>query len=572
MWDMRSFALGVLAALSFVVACGSSAQDPGAAAGPTAPGASSGGPAPAPGDGTNLPPAPATPPVGEKTIGSFPKDFAFGTAIAGFQVDMGCPSTAAALCEDRNSDWYQFITTQRILDNNLLHMSKHPPAMGPGFFELYKEDIRRAGGTADGELGSKVLRMSIEWSRLFPKATFGVTSFDDLKRMADADALRFYHDVFKELRARGMRPSVTINHYSLPLWIHDGNMCNEGVVPGSGLSKCIAAGKAGWADPNRSRIVNEMAKYAGFLGREFGAEVDEWATLNEPFSAVVVAGYLMATEMRSNPPGLTGAWMNVGAAKTATMAMIEAHAKSYDALKQNDTVDADGDGKAAQVGTVYAFTKIEPLTTNEADAKAAKSAEYFFHDMMLDGMAFGKVDENWDLDPDKRPVRAELANRLDWLGVNYYFGFKAQATVIDTAPFISPHIDFNMLQPFDGEAPAGLYDVLQRAKRFGKPLVVTETGYIQGDERRAAAWTLRTMQETKRAIDDGVDVRGYYAWTLIDNYEWNHGMNIRMGLYYVDQGTKLRTQRESGKLFGQVAKARDITPALAAQYQGIFTH
>jgi len=569
---MRSFALGVLAALSFVVACGSSAQDPGAAAGPAAPGASSGGTPSTPGEGANLPPAPATPPVGEKTIGTFPKDFAFGTAIAGFQVDMGCPSTAAALCEDRNSDWYQFITTQRILDNNLLHMSKHPPAMGPGFFELYKDDIRRAGGTAEGELGSKVLRMSIEWSRLFPKATFGVTSFDDLKRLADADALRFYHDVFKELRARGMRPSVTINHYSLPLWIHDGNMCNEGVVPGSGLSKCIAAGKAGWADPNRSRIVNEMAKYAGFLGREFGGEVDEWATLNEPFSAVVVAGYLMATEMRSNPPGLTGAWMNVGAAKTATMAMIEAHAKSYDALKQNDTVDADGDGKTAQVGTVYAFTKIEPLTNNEADAKAAKSAEYFFHDMMLDGMAFGKVDENWDLDPDKRPVRAELANRLDWLGVNYYFGFKAQATVIDTAPFISPHIDFNMLQPFDGEAPAGLYDVLQRAKRYGRPLVVTETGYIQNDERRAAAWTMRTMQETKRAIDDGVDVRGYYAWTLIDNYEWNHGMNIRMGLYYVDQGTKIRTQRESGKLFGQVAKARDITPTLAAQYQGIFTH
>jgi beta-glucosidase/6-phospho-beta-glucosidase/beta-galactosidase len=169
-------------------------------------------------------------------------------------------------------------------------------------------------------------------------------------------------------------------------------------------------------------------------------------------------------------------------------------------------------------------------------------------------------------------VRADLTNRLDWLGVNYYFGFKAQATVVDTMPFISPHIDFNMLQPFDGEGPGGLYDVLQRAKRFGRPLVVSETGYKQDDERRAAAWTLRTMQETKRAIDDGIDVRGYYAWTLMDNYEWNHGMRTRMGLYYVDQVTKARTVRESGKVFAQVVKARDITQNLAAQYQGLFTH
>ena len=544
------------------VACGSAAADETAEAPPVA--------SVTPGERGADDPTTKAPAGEEGVIGTFPKGFAFGTAIAGFQVEMGCPSLPAALCEDRGSDWYQYITTPRILENNLLHMSKDPPSVGPGFFETYAEDIARAGGKGERELGSQVLRMSVEWSRLFPKPTFGVSRYEDLRRLADADALRFYHDVFKQLRARGMRASVTVNHYSLPLWIHDGNMCNDGVVPGSGMSACIAAGKAGWADPNRSRIVDEMAKYAGFLAREFGGEVDEWATLNEPFSAVVVAGYLVSTEMRSNPPGLTHAWMNVGAAKTAYLAMIEAHARSYDAIKANDLEDADGDGRPAEVGVVYAFTKIVPLTANDADAKAAANAEYFFHDMMMDGFAFGKVDEGWDKAPNARTVRADLADRLDWLGVNYYFGFEAQSSVVTTLPFISPHIDFNMLREFDGDAPGGLYDVLSRARRFGKPMVVSETGFVQTDQRKAAAWTVRTLEETRRAIDDGMDVRGYYAWTLMDNYEWNHGGGMRMGLYSVDPSTKARSIRESGRAFAEIAKARDIPNALSAKYAGVF--
>jgi beta-galactosidase len=518
--------------------------------------------------GTGAPPASG--PGEDGVVGTFPKGFAFGTAIAGFQVEMGCPTLPAAACEDRNSDWFQYITTPRILDNRLLHMSKDPPSTGPGFFETYKEDIARAGGTDEGELGSDVLRMSVEWSRLFPRPTFGVTGHADLKKLADADALRFYHDVFKELRSRGMRPSVTVNHYSLPLWIHDANMCNEGRVPGAGLARCITAGKAGWAHPNRERIVGEIAKYAGFLAAEFGDEVDEWATLNEPFSAVVVAGYLISSEMRSNPPGLTHAWMHVDGAKTAYLAMIEAHARIYDAIKANDKVDADGDGDNAQVGVVYAFTNIKPLTDNDADRKAAANAEYFFHDMMLDGFALGKVDENWDKAPDARTVRADLANRLDWIGVNYYFGFEAQSTRVTTLPFISPHVNFNILREFDGDAPGGLYEVLAHVKRYGKPMIVTETGFVQDDARKAAAWTVRTLEETRRAIDDGIDVRGYYAWTLMDNYEWNHGAGMRMGLYSVDPSTKARSIRESGRAFAEMAKSRDIPTELSAKYAGVF--
>lgn len=504
-----------------------------------------------PGDDGGLPPL----------KGTFPRDFLFGTAVAGFQVDMGCPSLSGAACDDRRSDWYQWITTDRIVENPLLFMSKDPPSSGPGFFELYEQDLDRAGGAGDGALGTGALRLSVEWSRVFPSPTFGITDPAALAAAANPAALAYYHRIFASLKRRGMTPFVTVNHYSLPLWIHDGNACNKS------LSTCIADGRAGWANPNRQIIVDEIAKYAGFVAREFGGEVDRWATLNEPFSAVVMAGYVLASPMRSNPPGLSGPWMSLSGAKTASVAMIEAHARMYDAIKANDTVDANGDGKRAEVGLVYAFTDIAPLTDNAGDARAADNAQYFFHDMFMDGVVRGKVDENWDAGREGTQVRADLANRCDFIGVNYYFRFEAQNTIAPL-PFISKFITFNMLRSFEQDAPQGIYPVLRRVhERYKLPIYVSEAGRVQDDEEKAAAWFVQNVAETRHAIDDGVDVRGYFAWSLTDNYEWNHGMHMPFGLYAVDTGSKVRTLRASGRAFAEMAKSRDVPPALLKKYE-----
>jgi beta-galactosidase len=506
----------------------------------------------------------------EPLVGTFPRGFLFGSAIAGFQVEMGCPTLGASRCEDRASDWYQWITTPRILNNPVLFMSKDPPSKAPGFYELYEADLERAGGKQPGQLGSNAFRFSFEWSRIFPDPTFGKSSFAELKAAANPDALKFYHAMLAAMKTRGLKPSATVHHYSLPLWIHDGNLCNDSILPGGGLGNCIAAGKAGWANPNRSIIVNEIAKYAGFLAEEFGAEVDLWATENEPFSAVVVAGYLIASKARSNPPGLSGAYMSVAGAKTATTAMIEAHAKMYDAIKLKDRIDADGDGKPAEVGIVYAFSKMEPLTSNAGDASARTNADYFFHDLFMQGIAEGKLDENWDLGPGKGVVRPDLKGKLDWLGVNYYFRFRAQNSVVTTLPFISPLINFNMLQPFDEEYPQGLEEVLLEKRKYNVPLYVTETGTTQDNARRGAGWVVQTLAATKRALDRGAPVRGYFAWSLMDNYEWNSGTNMRFGLYAVDTTTKVRTEREAGAIYAKMIRERDVSAATQAAYSGIF--
>ena len=488
----------------------------------------------------------------------FPDRFVFGTAVAGFQVDMGCPTLAREVCEDRRSDWYQWITTPRIVHNPLLFMSKEPPTTGPGFFELYEDDLDRAAG----ELGGKAVRLSIEWSRVFPEPTFGVEGFDALRRAASPAGLAYYHRLFAAMRARGLEPFVTLNHYSLPLWIHDGDLCNQS------LDTCIARGVGGWADPNRARIVGEIAKYAGFVAREFGGEVDRWATLNEPFSAVVIAGYLVATPMRSNPPGLSGPWMSIRGAKTAATAMIEAHARMYDAVKAADREDADGDGAAAEVGIVYPYSEIVATGESDAHRRALESARYFFEDMFMDGIVEGRIDEGWDLGPGRAPVRPDVAGRIDFIGLNYYFRFGARPAFLPLG-FVSPLLSFDLLAPFE-PAPRGIYAAIQRASRYRLPIYVTETGTTQDDAPRAAAWVVQTLDEVRRAIHDGADVRGYFAWSLMDNYEWNHGMAMRFGLYAVDPRTKARALREAGEVYGAVSKARALTPGLVARYADHF--
>lgn len=494
-------------------------------------------------------------------VGTFPRDFLFGSAIAGFQVDMGCPTVAAEICEDRAADWYQYITTPRIVDNALLFMSKDPPSSGPGFYELYEQDLDRAAGTANKELANQAFRLSIEWSRIFPKATWGTTTDAQLRALASPEGLAYYHRLFAAMKRRGLRPFVTLNHYTLPLWVHDANACNIS------LPDCIAAGVGGWADPNRGRIVNEIAKYASFVAKEFGGEVDDWVTLNEPFSAVVIAGYVIASPARSNPPGLTGPFMSAGGAKTAATAMIEAHARMYDAVKSGDRQDADGDGRSAQVGMVYAYSEIVPNSPSAEDQKAADDARYFFEDMFMDGVAEGRLDANWDLGPGKAPVRADLTGRLDFVGVNYYFRFRARPGFLPTG-FVSPLITFDMLQPFE-PAPRGIEVALRRAAKYGLPLYVTETGTPQESELQGAAWMVQTLEGVRNAIRDGLDVRGYFAWSLMDNYEWNHGMHMRFGLYAVDED-KRRRPRASGELYGRMARERDVPADLSTMFADYF--
>jgi beta-glucosidase/6-phospho-beta-glucosidase/beta-galactosidase len=395
--------------------------------------------------------------------------------------------------------------------------------------------------------------MSIEWSRVFPAATDAMEGYDALKAAASKPAIDHYHAVFAALKARGIKPLVTLNHYTLPTWIHDGVGCHKNIA---------GCSPRGWLD--KDRTVKEIAKYAGFVAQEFGGEVDVWATLNEPF-AVVLPGYLQPNADRSNPPAVL---LKVEETKAVMVALVEAHARMYDAVKAADKVDADGDGSPSEVGLVYAMAPIAPLDPEDnLDKKAAENVFYLYNLAYLNAVVKGDLDAELD---GTSVHRADLEDRMDYLGINYYFLVRVVGTGMPFIPELSPLTTFDPFKIQTGELyPKGIYEMAMLVKEMGLPARITENGMpIQADDDVPSRFLVQHLTWVKRAIRDGADIRGYYFWSLLDNYEWNHGMDLRFGLYAVekDDPLKLRTARDVASVYGEIAKGRAISAKLAAAF------
>jgi len=446
-----------------------------------------------------------------------PEGFVFGAATAGFQVDMGCPDTD---CVDANSDWYAWVTDEAITSDSSLHVTGEPVTVGPGMWSLFEDDVARM--QADGMNG---YRMSLEWSRLFPDgAAESATTVDELAAYADADAVARYHEMFAALRAAGIEPIVTVNHYTLPSWVHDAVGCH--LDPDA----CTANG---WVDGER--IVPLIGLYTGFVAREFGGEVDTWFTLNEPY-ATTIAGYVQPGEDRSAPPGLS---LDFARAVAVAQHQIEGHAAMADALRAEDTVDASGDGEAVTVGLVMNMAVFEPADPDRPeDVLAAEHADYMYHQLYFDAVTSGAWDDDVDGVPDR--TRDDLADRLDVIGINYYNRVFVSGLGVSLSQDL-PLLDF--LPEFSWDPyPEGLGMVVERATAWGLPIWVTENGtpHVQDDGTEILEGHLASLVD---AMDAGADVRGYLYWSYIDNYEWNHGMDLRFGLYTFDPQTKERQER-----------------------------
>ena len=476
----------------------------------------------------------------------FPAGFLWGTSTAGFQVEPGCPTLPEDECVDRGSDWYQWVTDPELVAERGTFLSGEPLSHAPGHYELFDQDFRLA---AD-ELGTNAFRMSLEWSRIFPRATDDLETVEDMAAAADPAAVAHYHEVFASLRSHGIRPLVTLNHYTLPLWLHDGKACHQD------LSSCPAKG---WVD--RERAVREFAKYAAFCAREFGGEVDLWATLNEPF-ALLLAGYVAPSADRTNPPGLSQAWE---AARSAMVAMIEAHARAYDAVHENDRSDADGDGEACQVGLVYNVTAVLPRNPDsEEDQQAAVNVDYLYNRSFLNAVVLGLLDEDLD---GEAVYRQDLDGRMDYIGINYYMGIEVQGTSWPTLPELSPLSTFD---PFTiillTWYPRGLYQSVLEVSSYGLPIIVTECGVSDPDDDGTSGdFLTEHLIWLSRAIRDGADVRGFFYWSLMDNYEWNQGTSMRFGLFAVDplDPTKERRPKRSVAIYHAIIERNEVPQELA---------
>ncbi len=484
----------------------------------------------------------------------FPKDFLWGVATAGFQNDNGCPTLEAAKCNDEKSDWWEFTTSPVTVNSPGAYLSgQNPGVVSPGFYELYDEDIERAHS-----IGLKALRMSIEWSRIFPEPTDDVEGHDALKAIANDAAIAHYKAIFASLKKRGMKPLVTLIHYSLPVWLHDAPGCH------TDLAACT---RKGWVDEERA--LREAAKYAGFCATEFGGDVDLWVTLNEPLQNLIF-GYLQPGETRSHPPARL---LASDEARIVLDAQIFAHAKMYDAVKAADLVDADGDGEKSRIGVVYPFAPIDPLDPESAlDKKTARNIDYIWNRVYLLATATGRYDEDLDGDYEEEGVNEELVNRMDYVGINYYFGISVKGTRNSFLPEFSPLLTFDPLKfGIGGNIPSRMPEMLAFVRDdLQKPIIITENGepHNDADPEIVPRFLVNNLRYVHKSLLEGTEIGGYFWWTLTDNFEWNHGMDIRMGLWGVDKDdpTKERVERVGAGTYKQVTDGNTLPKALLDKY------
>lgn len=473
-----------------------------------------------------------------KVMYSFPKSFRFGWSQSGFQFEMGTPGS-----EDPNSDWYVWTHDAENLAAGLV--SGDFPENGPGYWGNYKTFHNNAE-----KIGLKIARIGIEWSRIFPKQLPKPVDFKEekdsiesieinenmLKMMdeyANRDAINHYMEIFKDLKERGIYFILNLYHWPLPLWLHDPIRVRNGDL----------SGPIGWLS---TRTVYEFARFSAYIAWKFDDIVDEYSTMNEP-NIIWGLGYV------SIKSGFPPARLSFQLSRKAMYNIIQAHARAYDAIK---TISKK------PVGIIYANTSFQPLT--EADKDAVELAEYNSRWSFFDSIIKGEIVQG-----EEKIVREDLRNRLDWIGVNYYtrtvvkktekgfitvagYGHACESNSISLAGLPTSDVGWEFY-------PEGLYDVLNKYwNRYHLYMYVTENGLADDADYQRPYYLVSHIYQVYRALNNGVDVRGYLHWSLTDNYEWALGFSKKFGLLKVDYATKRLYWRPSAFIYREIAHNNGI--------------
>jgi beta-glucosidase len=434
----------------------------------------------------------------------FPAGFLWGAATSAYQIE-GEPLADGA----GPSIWHRFTHTPGATESG---------DTGDLACDHYRRSESDVGLMAD--LGLTAYRFSIGWGRVLPTGRGAVNHA----------GLAFYDRLVDRLLERKIAPVVTLYHWDLPAALDDlGGWLNRDV--------------AGW-----------FADYAALVTRRLGDRVALWATINEPWVASD-AGYLHGT----HAPGHA----SVAEAPLASHNLLRAHGAGLQAIR------AEG---GRQAGLVVNLEPKVPATDGQADLDATRRADAYMNRQFLDPVFLGSYPAEmseiygaaWPVFPEAD--FALISQPLDFLGINYYTR-GVMRNDPDELPLRASKVrqDGALHTTLDWEVcPAALTEVLAWvSSRYGPvPLYITENGAAFEDPPETGAALLpdplrvQYLEDHLRAAGEalrlGVDLRGYFAWSLLDNFEWGEGYSKRFGLYHVNFATQQRTPKASARFYADV--------------------
>jgi beta-glucosidase/6-phospho-beta-glucosidase/beta-galactosidase len=459
----------------------------------------------------------------------FPAGFKWGSSTAGFQVEMG----------DVNTDWSKWVAAGKISSGD------SPDVGGPDSLDHIDDDVANLVAS-----GQNTYRFSIEWGRVYP------TAADFAADTPDPTAIAVYTTLLQKLVAAHITPVVTLVHFSLPDWLSDGTPATE-------------ANPQGWERPE---MPGDFTEWCTRAATRWGNLIDWWVTINEPLP-FVLGGFVQG----SFPPGDV---LDVSRALAIVKTETRAHAACFDAIHAADTVDADGDGKAAQVSLAKHQRTFHPYDPTDPDDVAATThVEYIWNQWIPNAIVKGNWDDDLDgayTSPGDIVGDPTLVGRADYLGINYYSDTLISAHTGVVLPIINaavwetdmptgrPRTDFGW-----DIYPEGLGTVLDEAAGYGLPLLVTENGIADAADANRARFLLEHLYQLGWAMQRGDQVIGYIHWALVDNFEWANGYCPHFGLYSYDRTTGQRTAKGSLATYSGIISSGMVTTsdiAAAAPY------
>ena len=428
-------------------------------------------------------------------IGKFPKDFVWGAATAAYQIEGAWNADGKG-----ESIWDRFSHTPGKIDNG------DTGDVACDHYHRYRDDVALMR-----RLGLRAYRFSISWPRVLPTGRGAI----------NATGLDFYERLVDKLLAENIQPYVTLYHWDLPQVL-----------------------EGGWVNRDTAGY---FADYAALVVRRLGDRVKMWTTLNEPW----VSAFIGYREGR-HAPGLE----NEPLAFQAAHHLLVAHGLAAQAMR---AISAQ-----LNVGIVLDMFPVEAGTDSPQDQAIADSAWQHRSGWFIDPLLRASYPSDaWRALGNNAPTVspddfALIAQPLDFLGVNYYSRDLMQKGV-SIKPV--PGAEYTEMD-WEVHAPA-LGRLLLRLKRdyVLPPIYITENGAAFRDEigpdgrvhdPRRLNYVREHLRELCQAIEKGVDVRGYFLWSLFDNFEWSFGFSKRFGIVYVDYATQKRIVKDSGEWYACV--------------------
>jgi beta-glucosidase len=366
-------------------------------------------------------------------------------------------------------------------------------------YNLYKEDLNLLR-----ELGVNAYRFSLEWSRIQPSEN----AWDD-------EAIQHYQDIINILLENNIEPMVTLHHFTHPLWFINKYPWHEDI---------------------------SIEKFIGYVEKILSTlhGVRYWITFNEPY-VLLLGGYLEGCM----PPGI----QDISLALKALKNILISHERAY------DIIHAQVPHAAVSVAhNMAAFAPWERL--NPLDKALSRLAKYFYNHSLLDAFITGTLRITL---PFKETIEipVPIKGKLDFFGVNYYTRIHIRFNPLKKMGIELRHrdIDGYGLTDIGWEIhPHGLERVLRYASKLKVPLIITENGIATRDAQKKIKFMKGHIDTLKKCMKKGIDVRGYFYWSLIDNYEWLHGLDARFGLYRVDFDTLKRTPTAAATYYSSLIK------------------